>query len=99
MVFRDRISLPPTDQNIIAILNSGENAELANSLFQQFEAENAAMGRTQKVERDVLRATLRHYWKVEDYFPSTLEKSMKVRYYNGILNFLRREIQHICERG
>ena len=78
-------------------MNSAENAELANSLFQQFETENAELERTQKVEHDVLRATLRHYWREEDFVPATLEKSMKVRYYNGVLNFLRREIQRVCE--
>ena len=90
--------MPPTDQNIIAILNSTENAVLATSLLQQYETENHTLGKHQTVEKDVLRATLRHYWNEDDFVPATLEKSMKVRYYHGVLNFLRREIQRVCER-
>ena len=48
-------------------------------------------------ETDVLRHILRAHWNPDEYQPATLEKTMKLRYYNGVLNFVRRELERVFE--
>lgn len=75
---RERVSHPPTDRNIMAVLNSVTSGS----------------------DTDVLRHILRAHWNPDDYQPATLEKTMKLRYYNGVMNFVRRELERVFdERG
>lgn len=76
----ERVSHPPTDRNIIAILDS-------------VSADNGG------AESSVLKRTLRTHWNPQDYQPATLEKTMKLRFYNGVMNFLRRELERVCKHG
>ena len=72
----------PSDANIKALLNSQHNYEKIRGLSEKY-------GET--ITEDVMKKIMRFYWKTEDYSSPAHEQIMKLHYYNGIVNFIKRE--------
>lgn len=87
-MYGSRLNDTPTDANIRALLNSPENHERVMNLLKKYQE----MGETPD-EMDIVRTVLRHYWKESDYGQPSVEKSMKLHYYHGVMDYLRREIK------
>ena len=74
-------------------MNSVYNQPAIEALYAKYEQEGDVVRRD-----DIMKAIMRHHWKSELYSPPALEKVMKLNFYNGVMNYARREIKRFFTR-